>query len=446
MRRRRFSVSVSRPFGTRHWARRGSGGKVRDLSRQDESKHSQVSTTDTIPTLPIKRQGPVYLVALGHATTHWMLATLYILLPFLTKDLGLSYVQAGLFLTIIHVSALICNFGSGLVVDLTGRRVIFLGISLLTSAVALLILGSAPLYSILCVAVGMIGASNNLWHSPAISFLSSEFPRNRGYVLAIHATGASLGDAVAPAVAGFLLLALSWRETAMINAPPVFVVAVVLFLLLLPRDRVPREGGGKRGMSFADYLAGLRQIVGTRSVLGLTLTAGFRGMAQSGVIAFLPLYLVHVLEFNSAETGMTVMMMQVCGLIAALIAGTLSDRVGRRPVIYYGLTATTVVIIATTFISDPKFYVAAVSVLGFTLFAIRPVIQSWMMDMTPRELGGSATSLLFGSQALMASITPILGGLIADAWGLGAVFYMLAGFMLIANVLMYSLKNVEAPA
>ncbi len=34
-------------------------------------------------------QGPAFLVGLGHAGTHWIAATFYLLLPFIAGDLGL---------------------------------------------------------------------------------------------------------------------------------------------------------------------------------------------------------------------------------------------------------------------------------------------------------------------------------------------------------------------
>ena len=87
--------------------------------------------------------------------------------------------------------------------------------------------------------------------------------------------------------------------------------------------------------------------------------------------------------------------------------------------------------------------VATISVLGFALFAVRPVIHSWMMDLVPASLSGSATSLLFGTQALLSATVPPIGGLIADAYGLSAVFYLLAGTMLVANFLVFLLPHQE---
>ena len=66
------------------------------------------------------------------------------------------------------------------------------------------------------------------------------------------------------------------------------------------------------------------------------------------------------------------------------------------------------------------------------------------MDLTPAHLGGSATSVMFGFQSTLSILAPVVGGLIADAWGLSAVFYMLAGTVLIANLLVFLLPK-ETP-
>lgn len=108
------------------------------------------------------------------------------------------------------------------------------------------------------------------------------------------------------------------------------------------------------------------------------------------------------------------------------------------------LVAATVAIVVLTLIGDPVMFIVGVSVLGFALFAVRPVLQGWMMDLTPSALGGSATSLMFGVQALFSVMAPAIGGLIADSHGLLVVFYCLAGSMCIANLLGYLLPK-DAP-
>lgn len=387
-----------------------------------------------------REQGPAFLVGFGHGGTHWIAAFFYLLLPYITRDLGFSYTDAGLLVAVFHLSALLANFGSGLMVDVTGRRVLFQIASLLIGAGALFAFGVTQQLLVLALLVTLIGASNNLWHPPAIAYLSEMYPDNRGYALSIHALGANLGDTLAPLAAGTLLTALTWQGAAATGAVPVVLIALLLAVLLLGKDNRTRAET-RNGMSLSEYLLGLKRIVRDRLVLGLCLMAGFRSMAQNGLLVFLPLFLVNDLHSGPIWMGIAMMAMQMGGLVAAPVAGTWSDRIGRRPVVLAGLTVTTVVIAAITLIQNDVTLVVAVSILGFALFAVRPVIHSWMMDMVPASLSGSATSLLFGTQSLLSVAVPPIGGLIADAYGLSAVFYFLAALMLIANFLVYLLPQ-----
>ena len=405
-----------------------------------------MSTAEPQSAFKVKGQGTIYLVGLGHASTHWVHAMMIFLFPYIKQDFSLTYTEVGFLSMIMHISALACNVGSGPLVDMSGRRIIFLMLSLIGTGAALFLFGIAQSFLFICLLVSMVGAANNLWHAPGIAFLSETFPKNRGYVLAVHATGANLGDAASPFVAGFLLLILTWQETSMTMSIPVFVALSIITFSLLPREKNPRASSNSKGMNLRDYGSGLANILRTPAIRNLTLVIAVRGMAQVGVVLFVPLYLVDVMMFSPEGQGTTMMLMQVGGMVASMIAGTMSDRVGRRPVVFAGVTATTIVIVAITFISNDLLFIAGVSVLGFVLFAVRPVMQGWMMDLTPRELGGSATSVMFGVQALFGASVPILGGIVADTWGLIEVFYMLAAFMLIANVLMFTLRGEDAEA
>ncbi|MEE2803967.1 MAG: MFS transporter [Pseudomonadota bacterium] len=390
--------------------------------------------------VPADAQGPALLVGLGHGVTHWIAAFFYLLLPFLARDLGLSYVDTGMLVAVFHLSALTANFVSGLAVDVSGRRIVFQVISLAIGALALFAYLWSGSYLSIASLVVLIGVSNSLWHPPAIAYLSSVYPRNRGYALAVHALCANLGDTIAPLAAGAFLMTFSWQDTAALAAVPALVVTVVLAWVLLPRDRMKR-GGSVARLSFSQYLASIKRLLRNRAILGLSLMAGFRSIGQNGLYVFLPLYLVHELDLGPLWMGVVMMAMQLGGLIAAPVAGAWSDRSGRRPVVLAGLTVSTIVIVLITLVPNELLLVGAVALLGFALFAVRPVIQSWLMDLAPPEVSGSATSMLFGAQALLSAIVPFLGGLMADHYGLVSVFYMLAFTMLVANLLVCMLPS-----
>ena len=368
-----------------------------------------IAAIERLTGLEWKGQGTVFLVASGHGGTHWIAATFYLLLPFITRDLGLTYAEAGLLVAVFHLSAFAANFGSGLVVDVTGRRVVYQVLSLVVGAGALLACGGAESVLWLFPMVVLIGATNNLWHPPAISFLSEHFPKQRGYVLSIHALGANVGDALAPLAAGALLVWLSWRGTATVSALPVFALAAWIAFALTAKDRQGQRRDAA-GSGLAEYWANVKGLVRDRLILHLSLLAGFRTMAQMGLLVFLPLYLADVAGMEPFLMGVTMMALQVGGIIASPIAGAWSDRAGRRPVVLAGLSVSTVLIVVLTIIQNDILFIAGVSVLGFVMYAARPVIHSWMMDLAPVEVAASATSVMFGVQAMFTAIMVVGGG------------------------------------
>ena len=215
-------------------------------------------------------------------------------------------------------------------------------------------------------------------------------------------------------------------------------------MTILPNDAVNRARNKAKGVfGMAEYLAGVKTMIVRPVIAGLCLVAALRAVAQVGLTLFLPVYLVNDLGFDPLKTGLVMTCLFIGGIIAAPIMGVVSDRIGRRPVVMAGVGASTVGIVALTLIKDTTIFVAAVSMLGFILFAIRPTLHSWMMDLTPPAMHGSATSALFGTQSGLSLIIPILGGYIADLYGVGAVFYMLAATMLVANVLVAMLPEAE---
>ena len=394
-----------------------------------------MSLVQRLTGLQWRQQGPAVLVGMGHGATHWVMGTFYLLLPFIAKALHLSYTEAGLLVSTVHISSFATNIFSGALVDVTGRRVPILVASLTVGALALASFGMADGVLGLLPLVVLIGCTNNMWHPAAISYISRRFPQQRGYVLSIHALGANSGDALAPMAVGAALVWLSWSQAATAACVPTLAVALLLFLALPRQSNSERaQSSAGEGMDLATYFKGLTTLLCDRAVLSLCLVAALRTMTQAGLLAFLPLYLTNGLGAGPVMLGLALAAMQSAGVVAAPVAGAWSDRVGRRPIVLAGLTASTVVIAVLMFLGHLATFVVGIAVLGFVLFAVRPVIHSWMMDLTPANLGGSATSLMFGSQAMLATAAPIIGGMIADGWGLGAVFYFLAGGLLAANL------------
>jgi MFS transporter, FSR family, fosmidomycin resistance protein len=84
--------------------------------------------------------------------------------------------------------------------------------------------------------------------------------------------------------------------------------------------------------------------------------------------------------------------------------------------------------------------------LVFFVYAVRPVIWAWVLDLSPRELAGSKVSFFSGSQSLLSSLSPLICGFIADRWGILKAFYFLAGTVLLANLVVLAIREPQRQA
>src|ERR1044071_8741387 len=72
--------------------------------------------------LRLKAFKDVWLIAAGHGLTHWYTATFYVLLPLIGKELGLTYSQIGLIMTIQQFAGAAANLPGGVIVDIVGQK------------------------------------------------------------------------------------------------------------------------------------------------------------------------------------------------------------------------------------------------------------------------------------------------------------------------------------
>ncbi len=389
----------------------------------------------------------MWLITLGHSLTHWYPATFYLILPIVGKELGLSYSQIGLIMTCQYIAGAVANIPGGVLVDTVGRKGVLMAVSLFWVGFPYLLMGFTHSYLMLLGCVALVGFGNSLWHPTAIPTLARRFPERKGLVLSLHSMGGNVGDAIAPIVVGALLAVLTWREVVILNVVPGIVIALLLFVFL----GTLQLGGGKReasrdsgAQSLRDYFRGLPELFRSRGLILLSTSSAFRSMTQNALLTFLPVYLAYEMGYSPFWVGACMFALQTAGFAAAPVAGHLSDRMGRKSVMMTSMAMTAVVLVFMAFAGKSLAFVFFVAVLGFFLYAIRPVMQAWLLESTPRNMGGTSIGVLFGAQALGSSIGPLLGGVVADSFGLPATFTFLAGTIVAANLFILFMPRTEA--
>jgi MFS family permease len=382
----------------------------------------------------------LWLITVGHGLTHWYPATFYLLLPLIGAELGLSYSQIGLIMTCKYIASAVANVPGGVLVDTVGRKGLLMGLSLFWIGFPYLLIGFTHSYVMLLACIALVGFGNSLWHPTAIPTLGRRYPERKGLVLSVHGMGGNVGDAVAPVVIGAALTVFTWREVVMLNVVPGLVVAALLFVFL-GTMRLSSKKTEEETQSFGAYLAGLKNLFLSRSLVLLSTGSAFRTMTQSALLTFLPVYLANDMGYSPFWVGACLFALQAAGFAASPVAGHLSDRMGRKHILMTSMAASALVLAAMALSGGSPLFVALVAVLGFFLYATRPVIQAWMLEATPKNMGGSSIGVLFGAQAVGGALGPLLGGMVADRFGLAAAFYFLAATIVVANLFVIGVRT-----
>ena len=371
----------------------------------------------------IENVKPLSIVSAGHGVTHWVNGIFIVLLPFIAQDLSLSYTTTGSMVTIFFIAAVAVTIISGPVIDISKKYILAQFLCLISGALALLLMSGATSTLILATAAVFIGICVSGWHTPSIPYLSLLYDKNRGLALSLHTVGASLGDGIAPPIAGLVMLVLSWQQTSLLLALPVAIMGFYV-LRSLPQIRADQDTEDNSSGKY-NYWEGLKGLLSNRDMLILCILAGLWSMTQNGLVVFLPLYLVGEMQSSPVLVGFALFSIQLGAVFGGPIVGTLSDRVGRRPVVIYSLIISAIVLIIIPLLENVYLFILMSSLAGCSLYSIRPVIHSWTMDISAGQTSGSAISMLFTAQAALTGLIPIIGGLTADIFGLKLVFVLL---------------------
>ena len=195
----------------------------------------------------------ISLVGFAHGTSHFFHFVLPPLFPFLMREFGLSFTQAGALMTTFFVVSGVGQALAGFVVDRVGSlRVLYGGIGLLSASG--LVLASAPNYAVLFAAAAIAGLGNSVFHPADFTLLNRRVSTPRlGHAFSVHGLSGSLGWAAAPVFVLAIADVGGWRMAG-VGASLVGLAALGFVFLnrrLLEEVKVAPEPAKRAGGSFA---------------------------------------------------------------------------------------------------------------------------------------------------------------------------------------------------
>jgi predicted MFS family arabinose efflux permease len=367
--------------------------------------------------------GAVLAMALGAFT---LVASEFMPVSLLTPiaaDLHISEGQAGQAIAISGAFALLTSL---LITSFAGRldrKTLLLALTLLMM-VSGTVAAFAPNYLTFMLGRALIGvAIGGFWSMSAATAMRLVPVHKVPRALAIVNGGNALATVVAAPLGSFLGSIIGWRG-AFFCVVPVAAIAFGWKLASLPPMQAQAGSGA----------AGILRLLGRPAVAFGMAAVSLFFMGQFALFTYLRPFLESVTHVGVSTLSLMLLVLGIAGFVGtALIGGFLKSRLYRILVVMPLLMA--VIAVALVAFGSSAMATAALLAAWGLIGTSAPVgWWTWLAQTLPREAeAGGGLMVAVVQLAIMLGAT--VGGLLFDASGYRATFYMSAGLLVLAAVL-----------
>ncbi len=364
-------------------------------------------------------------LAAGHGAADFYIPVVPVILPALipifTEQGITSYAMAGGLFTLVTLTMIIFQPMTGLMID---KRRWVPGISwcILMTGLAVAIFGFTQNYWVLLIMGVFVGAGNSMFHPNAYQQIHQfTTSANRGTFLSLFSVGGSFGYGAAPLITGSIICMGGFPALIWLVIPAV-VIAVLLRKhqqkpAILPSRSVEMETVKPKWRNAA-------------LVLGIS---SLRTWVYYGFLAFAAVYLTKYAGVDYLLATGVVSGMIFAGMFGTLIAGPLSDKIGRKEVMFTAYIGATTAYFGIFFLSGVGSIISLV-IAGFFMMATASVEIATVQELMPGSVG-LASGLMIGIPQGMAAVAIMVIGIMADAISMPTALFSQVWLMIAAIVL-----------
>lgn len=347
---------------------------------------------------------------------YWFSLYTYVpILPVYAASLGASYMMVGLVVGAYGVTQLLLRIPQGILSDRLRKRRVFVVAALAVSAVSALGMVLFPNVPALLFFRGLSGMAATAWVIMVVMFAGYSSPAEAPKAYGIMNSLGFAGQMAGMFAGGLAAEAWGWPSAFLLGAGGALLGFAVS---LATRENVPKEGAPLR-------LAQVPAIVADRRLLLPALLAIFVQLVVYGtVFGFVPVA-ARNLGATNFELGLLTALSTLPSILASMLAGApFMLRWGLRRNLGCGFLLLAVSAAAVPF-SDHLVLLYGTQFLGgFGRGLVFPLLMALSVKNMDEKVKATAMGVFQSLYAIGMFIGPVLVGLVGDAAGLSAGFWL----------------------
>lgn len=400
---------------------------------------TQAPLTGTSTVSPQAATMPILLsLSFCHLLNDLVQSLIPALYPLLKAEFNLDFTQIGLITLAFQLTASLLQPTVGFYTDKRPQPY-SLALGMGSTLIGLLLLSVANSYTVVLIAAALIGTGSAIFHPEASRVARMASGGRYGTAQALFQVGGNVGQAIGPLLAAFIVLphgqgAIAWVSMAALIAMA-FLTCVGMWYGANLRPTLKTVSA-----TIESKVSGLPRgrVLFLITILMVLLFS--KNVYTSSLTSFFTFYLIERFDLPVQAAQVRLFIFMAAIAVGTLLGGALTDRIGRRPMIWISILGVLPFTMALPY-ADLFWTGVLIIIIGLITASAFPAVLVYAHEIMPGRVGlvsGMFFGFAFGLGGLGAAI---MGGL-ADVYGI-AVVYKICSFLPILGVVAWFLPDMS---
>ncbi|MEK3721705.1 MFS transporter [Paenibacillus sp. FSL H8-0034] len=366
--------------------------------------------------------GILIAVSMVHLLNDTIQSIVPAIFPIIKESLSLSYSQLGLIAFALNLTASVLQPAVGLYSDRKPQPYL-LPLGVVATLIGVIGMAFAFGFWTMLGSAILVGIGSSIFHpeSAKVAYLAAG--ARRGLAQSIFQVGGNAGQALAPIMTALIFVPLGQFGIIWFTLLAALALGIQIFTAKWYSSKLRVNTVNKRDHSSKGKAVTNRgKVTAAISILVLILTSKMAYLA--GITSFYSFYLIERFQLSVQEAQWCVFAFLAAGAAGTFFGGPLSDRWGRRNVIWFSILGALPFAFLLPYVNFQISIVFCI-IIGFTIMSSGSVNVVYAQELLPGNIG-TVSGLFFGLAFGAGGLGAALLGMLADSTSIDYVIKLCA--------------------